>query len=165
MTVNKRLVGTALALALGGLAGLEGMKYTAYTDIAGVPTICAGTTAGVTLGDTATEGQCYTMTLRDYQRFEAIVLKSITFQLRVNEQVALTYFCYNVGPACATSTAFKLINQGRILEGCRAMAMWNKVTINGRKVVSQGLVNRRNAEIELCATPSLLYSYSPLSRG
>ncbi|ARB30337.1 lysozyme [Pseudomonas phage phiNV3] len=159
---NKALAGTALSLALGGLVGLEGMSLPAYRDIAGVPTICAGTTAGVKMGDVATPAQCYSMTLKDYRRFEAIVLKHIDIPLNVSEQVALTYFCYNVGPACATSTAFKLFNQGRTREGCEAMGMWNKVTINGRKVVSKGLVNRRAAEIELCATPSLLYSYSPL---
>lgn len=162
--INKRIAGSVLALALGGLAGLEGMKYVAYPDIVGVPTICAGTTQGVKLGDKATPAQCYTMTLKDYQRFEGIVLKNITIPLRVNEQVALTFFCYNVGPACATSTAFRLFNQGRTAEGCQALGMWNKVTVNGRKVVSKGLVNRRAAEIELCATPSLLYSYSPLLR-
>lgn len=165
MQTNKRILGAALTLALGGLAAHEGMEYVAYKDIVGVPTICAGATRGVSLGDKATPQQCYDMTLKDYRRFEDVVLKNITIPLRQNEQVALTYFCYNVGPACATSTAFKLFNQGRTREGCEAMGMWNKVTINGRKVVSKGLVNRRNAEIALCVTPSLLYSYSPLLRG
>lgn len=160
--LNKQISGAVLALALGGLGLHEGMKYTAYTDIVGVPTICAGTTAGVKLGDTATPAQCYSMTLADYRRFEGIVLRNITIPLRVNEQIALTYFCYNVGPACAASTTFRLFNQGRVLDGCKALAMWNKVTINGRKVVSKGLDNRRAAEINLCVTPSLLYSYSPL---
>ncbi|UVN13199.1 endolysin [Pseudomonas phage vB_PaeP_FBPa6] len=36
--------------------------------------------------------------------------------------------------------------------------MWNKVTINGQKVVSKGLVNRRNAEIKQCLEPSSQYS-------
>lgn len=164
-TVNKAIAGAALSLALGGLGLHEGMEYVAYKDIAGVPTICAGTTTGVKMGDTATKAECYQMTLKDYRRFEDIVLRNVTIPLRVNEQVALTYFCYNVGPTCATSTAFRLINQGRVAEGCEAMAMWNKVTINGRKVVSKGLVNRRAAEIKLCVTPSLLYSYSPLLPG
>lgn len=161
-TLNKRIGGAVLALALGGLGLHEGMEYVAYRDIAGVPTICAGTTSGVKMGDTATKAQCYDMTLKDYRRFEDIVLRNVTIPLQVNEQVALTYFCYNVGPACAQSTTFRLFNQGRTLAGCQALAMWNKVTINGRKVVSKGLVNRRAAEIKLCVTPSSLYSYSPL---
>lgn len=161
-TLNKAIAGTALSLALGGLGLHEGMEYVAYKDVVGVPTICAGTTTGVKMGDTATPAECYKMTLVDYRRFEDIVLRNITIPLRVNEQVALTYFCYNVGPACAASTTFRLFNQGRVIDGCQALAMWNKVTINGRKVVSKGLVNRRAAEIKLCVTPSLLYSYSPL---
>lgn len=165
MQANKRILGAALTLALGGLAAHEGVAYVAYRDIVGVPTICAGTTQGVKLGDKATPQQCYDMTLKDYRRFEDVVLKNITIPLRQNEQVALTYFCYNVGPACATSTTFRMFNQGRSLEGCLAMSLWNKVTINGRKVVSKGLVNRRAAEVELCVTPSLLYSYSPLLPG
>lgn len=158
---NRALAGTALSLALGGLVGLEGMSLPAYRDIAGVPTICAGTTAGVKMGDAATPAQCYSMTLKDYRRFEAIVLKHIDIPLNVNEQVALTYFCYNVGPVCAQSTTFRQFNQGRTLEGCHSLGVWNKVTINGRKVVSKGLVNRRAAETELCVTPSSLYSFSP----
>jgi lysozyme len=171
---NKALTGAALALALGGLTQLEGDKRVAYLDIAGVPTICAGTTEGVRMGDTATQADCYRMTLKDYRRFEKVVLDNITIPLNVNEQVALTYFCYNVGAGrkataklrkvdgCVTSRAFNLINQGRVQDGCEAMRLWNKVTINGRKVVSKGLDNRRSLEVKLCATPSLLYSYSPL---
>lgn len=162
---NKALMGSALALALGGLTMLEGTAPVAYKDIAGVPTICSGTTAGVRMGDTATPAQCYDMTLKDYRRFEQIVLRGITIPLNLNEQVALTYFCYNVGAVCRDSTAFRLFNAGRTLEGCHALAMWNKVTIKGRKVVSKGLINRRAAEVKLCVTPSSLYSYSPLLPG
>ncbi|BDR26746.1 lysozyme [Pseudomonas phage sp. LP] len=156
--MNKPLRGAALAAALAGLVALEGSETTAYRDIAGVPTICSGTTAGVKMGDKATPEQCYQMTLKDYQRFERIVLDAIKVPLNVNEQTALTFFCYNVGPVCTTSTAFKRFNQGRATEGCQALAMWNKVTIDGQKVVSKGLVNRRNAEIKQCLEPSSQYS-------
>lgn len=164
MTIrNKAISGAVLALALGGLSQLEGIQYKAYRDIAGVPTICMGSTAGVRMGDVATPEECYKLTLKEYRQFEAVVLKRITIPLNVNEQVALTYFCYNVGAdACAKSTAFRLFNQGRTLDGCHAMALFNKVTIKGRKVVSNGLVNRRAAEVKLCVTPSSLYSFSPL---
>lgn len=48
------------------------------------------------------------------------------------------------------STAVKLINQGKIEQGCKALGMWTKATVNGKKVVVKGLVNRRNEEIKLC---------------
>ena len=48
------------------------------------------------------------------------------------------------------STAVRLINQGKIEQGCRALGMWNKAKVNGKIVVVKGLVNRRNEEIKLC---------------
>jgi lysozyme len=148
---NKALAGAALAAAIGGLYTLEGLELFAYKDIAGVPTICAGTTSGVRMGDKATPQQCWDMTVRDYQKHEGAVLRGITVPLNVNQQTALTFFCYNVGnAACMDSTAFRLINAGDYRAGCQAMALFNKVTIDGRKVVSRGLVNRRAAEVQKC---------------
>jgi lysozyme len=151
---NKALIGAALAAAIGGLYQLEGLELTAYRDIAGVPTICAGTTGGVRMGQTATPQQCWDMTVRDYQKHEKSVLKGITVPLNVNQQTALTFFCYNVGDsACMDSTAFRKINAGDYRGGCQAMALFNKVTVKGRKVVSKGLINRRSAEVNLCLAP------------
>lgn len=151
---NKALVGAALAAAITGLYQLEGVKYKSYMDIAGVPTLCAGTTLGVKLGQTATPQQCWDMTVRDYQKHEKAVLAGIKVDLNVNQQVALTFFCYNVGYyGCLNSTAFRKINAGDYTAGCQAMALWNKITVNGRKVVSDGLKNRRQAEIDLCLKP------------
>lgn len=153
---NKALAGAALAAAIAGLYQLEGVKPEAYLDIAGVPTICAGTTLDVKLGQRATPQQCWDMTVEDYKRHEAYVLSAVKVTLNPNQQTALTYFCYNVGPACKTSTAFKKLNAGDYVGGCIAMSMWDKVTINGRKVVSKGLQNRRAAEVERCLRPVLL---------
>lgn len=150
---NRALVGAALAAAITGLYTLEGVELTAYLDIAGVPTICAGTTKGVKMGQKATPAQCWTMTLLDYQKHEQAVLKAIKVPLNVNQQIALTYFCYNIGVyACMDSTAFRKINAGDYTGGCQAMALFNKVTVNGKKVVSKGLVNRRAAEVKQCLT-------------
>lgn len=148
---NKALAGAALAAAISGLYVLEGVELTAYRDIAGVPTICAGTTKGVRMGQKATPEQCWTVTVRDYQIHERAVLRGITVPLNVNQQTALTFFCYNVGVyACRDSTAFREFNAGNYRAGCQAMALFNKVTVNGRKVVSKGLINRRAAEVKLC---------------
>jgi lysozyme len=150
---NKALTGAALAAAIGGLYTLEGVELNAYRDIANVPSICAGTTLGVKMGDRATPQQCWDMTVRDYQKHEKAVL-TIKTELTKNQQTALTFFCYNVGySACLDSTAFRQFNAGNYLAGCQAIAMFNKVTINGKKVVSKGLVNRRAAEVSLCLKP------------
>jgi lysozyme len=151
---NKAIGGAALAAAIAGLYQLEGLELSAYRDIAGVPTICAGTTSGVRMGDRATPQQCWDMTVRDYQLHERAVLRGISVPLNVNQQTALTFFCYNVGiAACMDSTAFRKLNAGDYRAGCQAMALFNKVTVNGRKVVSKGLVNRRAAEVRQCLLP------------
>ena len=148
---NKAIGGAVLAAAIAGLYTLEGVELTAYRDIAGVPTICAGTTKGVKMGQKATPEQCWSMTVADYQLHEKAVLKGITAPLNANQQIALTYFCYNVGVyACMDSTAFRKINAGDYRGGCQAMALFNKVTVNGKKVVSKGLQNRRAAEVKQC---------------
>lgn len=151
---NRILSGAALVAAITGLYQLEGVETQAYRDIAGVPTICAGTTLGVKMGDKATPQQCWDMTVIDYKKHEQAVLDSIKVPLNLNQQMALTFFCYNVGVyACKSSTAFRTINAGNYTAGCQAMGLFNKITVNGRKVVSKGLVNRRNSEIALCLKP------------
>lgn len=64
---NKALAGAAFSAALAGLISLEGMELTAYKDIVGVPTICAGTTRGVKMGDTKTAEQCWTVAASEYR--------------------------------------------------------------------------------------------------
>ncbi len=148
---NKPLMGAVFAAALSGLVTLEGMKTTAYLDIAGVPTLCAGSTHGVKLGQTATLAQCWTMAAEEYRKYEKVVITNIKVPLTANQQIALTYFCLNVGEyACKSSTAFRKINAGEYTAGCQAMALFNKITVNGKKVVSKGLVNRRAAEVKQC---------------
>lgn len=144
----------AFSAALAGLISLEGMELTAYRDIVGVPTICAGTTRGVKMGDTKTVQQCWTIAAAEFREYEKTVIDGITVPLNTNQQAALTWFTVNVGKyGFMDSTARRRFNAGDYVGGCQAMGMWNKVTINGRKVVSKGLQNRRQAEIDLCLKP------------
>jgi GH24 family phage-related lysozyme (muramidase) len=69
--------------------------------------------------------------------------------LSVSQWVALISFAFNVGVgAVRGSTFFKLLNQGRgnTAEAEAAFKAWNKITVNGQKVVSRGLDNRRASE-------------------
>ena len=157
---NKALFGAAFTAALGGLVSLEGMRTTAYLDIVGVPTICAGTTRGVKLGDTKTKEQCWSIAAAEFREYEKVVIDNIKVPLKPNVQASAVWFCINVGKnGCTNSTAFRLFNEGKIAEGCHAYRMWNKVTVNGRKVVSRGLDNRRKAEEAVCLSESQLYRY------
>jgi lysozyme len=158
---NKALLGAAFTAALSGLVTLEGMRTTAYLDVVGVPTICAGTTRGVKLGDTKTLAQCWTLAEAEFREYEKVVLDNIVVPIQPNVQAALVFFCVNVGKAgCKGSTTFRKINAGDTVGGCHALRMWNKGTIKGKKVVIPGLDNRRKAEESLCLNPEQLFRYS-----
>lgn len=136
---------------------ISGKQYLqAYKDIAGIPTICDGITRGVKMGQKLTEAQCAfqlekelvihadgvmecTPGLRrpgmDYQRFAAVSL------------------AYNIGvKGYCTSTARRMFDAGKTAAACDAFMMWNKSTVNGRKVPVRGLTNRRAREREACLT-------------
>lgn len=156
---NKALTGAAFASALGGLVAFEGMELTAYKDIVGVPTICAGTTAGVKMGDKKTAAQCWEIAGEEYRKYESTVLRVIQKPMKAQHQKAFTYLAVNIGDAgFAGSTVARKFNAGDTVGACHAIRMWNKVTVNGRKVVSKGLDNRRKAEEALC-----LYGIEPPS--
>lgn len=144
--MNSQLGKRALAMALAFLVSWEGWKLYSYQDGGGVWTICAGTTAGVRPGQTATEEQCWSMTERDYRKHELTVIRNITRPLHEKEQIALTSFCYNVGDhACKTSALFKRVQGGACQAAGREFGRW--VYDNGRRI--QGLANRRAAEAAL----------------
>lgn len=151
---NKSLIGAAFAAALSGLVALEGMKTTAYLDIVGVPTICAGTTRGVKLGDVKTTEQCWSIAASEFREYEKVVIDKIKVPLNTNEQTALTWLAVNIGKAgFADSTVIARFNRGDHTGGCKAIRLWNKVTIKGKKVFSKGLDNRRAAEETVCLRP------------
>jgi lysozyme len=151
---NKILTGAAFTAALSGLIALEGMKTEAYKDIAGIPTICAGTTRNVKMGDTKTKQQCWSIAEAEFREYEKFVIDKVKVPLNPNQQTSLVWFTINVGKyGFADSTALTRFNRGDYTGGCNALAMWDKVTINGKKVVSKGLQNRRAAEVSLCLKP------------
>lgn len=154
---NKALTGAAFTAALSGLVAFEGMELTAYKDIVGVPTICAGTTAGVKMGDRKTAEQCWEIAGEEYRKYESAVLRVIDKPMKPQHQKAFTYLAVNIGVSgFANSTTAIRFNAGDVEGACHAIRLWNKVTVNGKKVVSKGLDNRRKAEEALC-----LYGTAP----
>ncbi len=129
----------------GGLPAL-----TAYQDSAGVWTIGFGHT-----GDVSPTMQCTAswaeLTLRkDVTSAESAVAALVTASLNQNQFDALVIFVFNIGVgAFQGSTLLKLLNQGNYDAVPTQLALWNKVTVGGQKVVSNGLINRRAAEIAL----------------
>lgn len=131
---------------------VEGVEYKPYMDIAGIPTVCAGITGpDVVWGKKYNAKECRKLLEKHIEIHGKYVQDAVTYPIAPETRAALISFSYNVGgSAMRKSTAVKLINQGKIEQGCKALGMWNKITKNGRKVVVKGLVNRRNEEIKLC---------------
>lgn len=131
---------------------VEGVENKPYMDIAGIPTVCAGIAGpDVVWGKTYSNRECRNLLEKHIQIHARHVQNAVTYPISPQTRAALISFSYNVGGhAMKNSMAVRLINQGKVEQGCKALGMWNKATVNGNKVVVKGLVNRRNEEIRLC---------------
>jgi len=139
---------TLSASALVGIAVHEGYRGEAYIPVKGdKPTLGYGTTDGVKPVDTIEPVQALVRKLADVQRFEGALKQCVRVPLHQYEYDAWMQFTYNVGPsAFCNSTALRKLNSGDYAGACDEMLRW--VYVDGRKV--QGLVNRREAERQLC---------------
>jgi lysozyme len=147
------------------LENYEGKILHVYKDTAGKQTIGIGhlltsqekATGVIQIGDDTvkfangiTDAQAISLCRQDLRRFETLVSGAVTVPLTQNQFDAMVIFSFNIGDhGFLTSSALKTLNQGDY-EGCTiAMKRWNKVTINGILTIDQGLVNRRQKEINL----------------
>lgn len=153
---QKLVISAATAAAIYIAAPLielvEGVENRPYIDIAGVKTVCAGITGpNVIWGKTYSNRECRNLLEKHIQIHAKHVENAVTYPIAPQTRAALISFSYNVGgSAMRKSTAVRLINQGKIEQGCKALGMWNKARVNGKLKVVKGLVNRRNEEIKLC---------------
>ncbi len=141
-----------LAIAVPFIQGWEGVELVAYRDIVGVPTICSGSTRGVSIGMRMTQAQCDALLWREaaaYRRgvHRYLEAETLAYRLPPARDAAWTSFAFNVGIAAAgKSTATRRLNAGNIAGACQALTWWNKA---GGWMI-RGLVNRRSAERDLC---------------
>src|SRR5699024_4082119 len=140
----------------------EGVEYIAYADMlaGGVPTVCAGITDAVNpprivvVGERWTGEECKVAEENIMLEIQRQLAKCITHPVPQSTFDALTSHAWNLGwPRTCKSQSAKLINQGKIKEGCELLS--NKP--DGRPNWSyssgsfiQGLFNRRLSERELC---------------
>lgn len=139
----------ALVLAIAGTVGgyYEGNVNHAYQDMGGVWSICEGHTQGVTANQIATDDQCLQYLQSDMQEAYGYVNSCILAPITVTQAAAFTDAAYNLGKGVVCgSTLQRMMNAGDIQGACDQLLRWNKV--NGKVV--QGLVNRRQAEHDLC---------------
>ena len=125
----------------------EGLRLSAYLDVAGVKTIGYGHTGtDFALSDTWTEEQCENAMRRDLAFACAAVDKLVKVELTQGQYDALADFCYNAGAGkLAGSTLLRLTNAGRLDEAAEEFPKWCRA---GNQVL-RGLVARRNAELNL----------------
>lgn len=128
----------------------ESLRLKAYLCSAGKATIGWGHTAGVVMGMQCSEAQAVAWLRADLAHAGEAVSRYITVPLSDNQFAALVSFVFNAGRgALQTSTLRKKLNAGDYGAVPGQLWRWNKETKGGKKVVSQGLANRRAAEIEL----------------
>lgn len=85
------------------------------------------------------------------------VVNLLTREASASQLAAMVALAYNIGfgdpdkgiPGFKTSTVLKAHNAGDFEAAANAFRLWNKATVNGKKVVMNGLVRRRAAESAL----------------
>ena len=130
----------------------EGCRLESYKCAAGVPTIGYGSTKLVEMGMTITQEGAEELLLKDIAEFEEFVLEASEMPLSQHQFDALVSWTYNLGPSnLNASTMLKVLNKGAYEDVPAQIKRWNKATVNGQRVVLDGLVRRREAEALLFA--------------
>jgi len=143
---------TSMALAsvvVAAVACFEGVRYAAYKDPVGIPTICFGETRGVKIGDRATPAQCEKMLAASLLEHEAGMSACLKFPDSIPDKTwaAMVSFTYNVGVAAfCKSTLARHLNSGSIAAACNQLLRWDKAG----GFTLPGLTKRRRAERVLC---------------
>ncbi len=124
----------------------EGYRLAAYRDVAGVPTIGYGHTAGVKMGQTITQVQAETYLVQDLAKYEKEVDKyQSKYKWNQNEFDALVSFAFNIGSIGALTaggTRSRKVIAEKMLSYCKAAGKANT-----------GLLKRRQKERALFLTP------------
>ncbi len=141
----------------------EGCKLKAYKCSAGVWTVGYGLTTSAGLIEVGpytviTQEEADWYLEKTVEKFLAEIRPAITAPINENEIGAFTSLAYNIGPtAFRKSSALRHFNAGNKSKVPNAMRMWRKA---GGKVV-KGLVNRREAEVDLFLTPVIAEKPAP----
>tara|TARA_R110000765_G_scaffold244631_2_gene346850 strand:+ start:1718 stop:2179 length:462 start_codon:yes stop_codon:yes gene_type:complete len=143
---KKALAAGGLAAAMSLVAYFEGYRATAYLDPVGIPTICYGHTATAKMGQTKTQEECDELLRGDLGSAVNAVNAELPDAPEMTK-AAFASFAYNVGNgAFRRSTLLRKAKAGDLVGACNELPRW--VYAKGKKLA--GLVNRREAERELC---------------
>ena len=141
------------------IQGFEGFRAAPYKDSAGIPTIGYGTILypsgkAVSMNDApvsqaqANDFLAYQMGLKS-KAIAPLLQKPAT----LHQAAAMLSLAYNIGStAFQSSTVLKRFNSGDLHAAADAFLLWDKATVDGKLVVVQGLLNRRQQERTLFLT-------------
>jgi len=150
---NENLHTSKVGLEL--IKSFEGYVSKVYLCPAGKPTIGYGhvVEAGEKF-EHLSEVEASALLAKDLVRFEKALYKANFPALNPNQFDAFISWAYNCGPGVfADSTAARECKAGNHDKVPAGIAMWDKATVNGKKVALPGLTRRRKAEGELYAKP------------
>lgn len=117
------------------------------------------------IGKTIPESQIEAWLDADNDVAENAVIRLVKVVLNSNQFAALVFFVFNVGVgAFENSTLLRKLNTGDYDAVPDEMRKWTKTTIDGVKVNSPGLVNRRSQEITYWNAPAHNNPPKPLPR-
>lgn len=148
MSALARLKPPACGITL--IKNCESCRLKAYQDQAGIWTIGWGKTENVYPQMTCSQKQADDWLTEECEHNWLMLRKYVKVPLTEAQGGALLSFLYNVGlTAFIRSTLLRVLNSGGYTEVSDEMRRWNKITVNGKKEVCVGLVNRREKEISL----------------
>lgn len=132
------------------LKSLEGCSLTSYLCPAGILTIGYGHTGVEVHADMGiTEKEAEDFLLKDLEKFEEKISSLLKVEVKQREFDSMVCLAFNIGlKAFENSTVLKRINEkAKKKDIISAWILWDKITVNGEKQVSKGLMNRRFKEV------------------
>lgn len=143
-------LGLSGALVVGGtlVAKHEGKENRVYLDPVGILTSCYGhTSPELKPGQTFTDEQCFEQLAVDLVKHDKQLRSVVKVPMSEGEHAAYLSAVYNFGIGnFRTSTALKLLNEGRRKDACVEVIRF----VYAGKKFFQGLLNRRIDEVKVC---------------
>jgi lysozyme len=101
-----------------------------------------------------TPAQGQELLIKDCKKAIDCINSKVTYSLTENQFSALVVFVFNIGiTAFSTSTLLKKLNAGLLDQAASQFDVWNKITVDGKKEVCNGLTFRRAQEKALFLKP------------
>lgn len=142
----------AVTILTSFLRQVEGLKLHKYPDSGGRWTVGYGHLVKPyeKIPDTISMEMAEQLLIDDAEDALYDVRKLVTVDLNPHEQAAVASWMFNLGAdKIKGSNTLKALNDGDKEKFLDMLMMWNKVTVNGEKVESRGLTNRRANEVKL----------------